>query len=719
MLKRASRQNTRPATPSASPQPTLAPRFRMESQDAGLCVSLAALILIVFGRVLSHEFINLDDLVYISQNRFVNKGLSMEGVAWAFTHFAQANWHPLTWITHMLDCQLFGLRAGAHAFMNVVIHAASSVLLYVAIKRMTSWRWGSAAVAALFALHPLRVESVAWVSERKDVLSGLCFMLLVLAYIRYVRSPSPASYVLLMILFAAGLMAKPMLVTVPFVLLLLDFWPLERLDLENARMRLPRLVREKLPLLALSAASSVITVMAQRAGGAVSTLEALGFGQRLQNAAASYVRYLGKIFWPVDLAIIYPMEEVGPLFVAGAALVILVLSATTLFFLRRRPYLAVGWFWFLGMLVPVIGIVQVGTQSMADRYTYLPSIGISIAVVFLAREIVASWETPRRLAAATGIVVLIALSGTTVVQAGYWRDSVVLFRHALEVTDQNGLAHTNLGLALFFRKDRAGAAEQFQKALTTGTIRTLSARKGEAVERVYPPWYAKAFEGLGLLHLEENRPQQALAELEKARRLRPRDPQIQHHLGRALYAVGRKAEAMALYEESLTRDAGPSAKLDLGIARLEESKSEEALALFDEVLREVPGSVDAHNNRGSALARLGREMEAMIEYEEALRLDPTLYDVHLNIGALLSRDERVVEANRHFADATRLRPDLIEPKIYLALGYLQADRKADAIPLLREMLRSNPADSEATFCKAVRRECNGRALSDFIAALEQ
>ena len=360
---------------------------------AAVCGFLLLAVALVFGQTVRHDFVNYDDNAYVYENPQVAGGLTAHGIAWAFTSFHVSNWHPLTWLSHMLDCQFYGLHAGGHHLTNVLLHAATAILLFLVLRRMTGDLWPSAFVAAVFAIHPLRAESVAWVAERKDVLSGLFFMLTLGAYAGYARRPfSLGRYLTVVLLFALGLMAKPMLVTLPFVLLLLDYWPLGRIGPHRRTgiSSFRRVVVEKIPLLALTAASCVATVIAQ--GTAVIAIDVIPLPSRIANALVSYVAYMGQLFYPAGLAVLYPHPEGGlPIWkVAASSLVLAGISAAALVWRRRFPYLFVGWFWYVGMLVPVIGLVQVGLHAMADRYTYLPQIGLCIAVTWGVAQLAAS-----------------------------------------------------------------------------------------------------------------------------------------------------------------------------------------------------------------------------------------------------------------------------------------------------------------------------------------
>lgn len=460
-------------------------------------VSLVLLTLAVYLPVLTHGFIRFDDPVYVTRNPWVKAGLTWDGIVWAFTANVSSNWHPLTLLSHMLDCELFGVDPLGHHLTSLLLHTASVVLLFEALRRMTGCVGRSAAVAALFAIHPTHVESVAWIAERKDVLSGFFWMLTLLAWERYVRQPSPKRYALVALSLAAGLLSKPMVVTLPFVLLLLDTWPFER------KIR----VKEKLPLFALAAASCVATVIAQL--GAIGMASQFPMKLRLANAVLSYVRYLGKTLFPSRLAVFYPMPTEFPAWkVAGAALLLVLLTVLAF---RAARYVTVGWLWFLGTLVPVIGIVQVGGQAMADRYTYLPIIGLFL---------IAAWGLPRK---EVWVPVVLALAIATRLQLRHWEDSESLFRHAAAVTERNFIAHLNLAQIHVDRGERGPALEHFRA--------TLEIRPGM--------WQAQA--SLGNTLRRWGRPDKALPHLRNAVRLRPHDPRLRH----ALAEAQREARAMS------------------------------------------------------------------------------------------------------------------------------------------------------------------------------
>jgi len=418
-----------------------------------VCVVLLALAVGVFVQTSDHQFLYFDDPLYVTNNVHVKEGITGKNFIWAFTTTTASNWHPLTWLSHMLDVEVFGMNPGGHHLVNVMLHAINAVLLFLVLAQLTGAPECSAFVAALFAVHPLHVESVAWISERKDVLSTAFGLLMLWAYGWYAAKPSVRRYGLVAIFFILSLLSKPMWVTAPFLLLLLDFWPLQRLKdsplgVDPAcppapQLPLARLIIEKVPLLLLSAASSVIAVVVQSRGGALNSLDRLGLDARIDNALVSYVRYLAKTFWPSVLAAYYPQTQAGPPAwqVFGAVLLLLAITALVLWKVRAMPWLAVGWFWFLGTLVPVIGFVQVGSQAMADRYTYLPITGVFITIAWGAKRIARNKQRIGVAMRVTAFVIIVVLSAVTFRQISYWHDQESLFTHTIAVTTDNGRAH--------------------------------------------------------------------------------------------------------------------------------------------------------------------------------------------------------------------------------------------------------------------------------------
>lgn len=577
--------------------PAARPIAAMGKTVFGICVLLVALTWLVFGQTLGHEFVNYDDPEYVIANPMVNGGFSIKGIIWAFTHSYSSNWHPVTWLSHMLDCQVFGLNPTGHHFTAVLLHTIAVVLLFLLLRQTTGTFWRSAFVAALFAIHPLRVESVAWVAERKDVLSGVFFVLTLMAYAAYTRNRSPVRYFAVATLFALGLMAKPMLVTTPCVLLLLDYWPC------RSQLAWPRLILEKIPLFCLSAASCFATILAQRQ--TIASVAALPLTARIVNAVDSYVTYLGQMVWPVRLAVFYPYLGRSPLSGKILACLIVLLALTAVVIARRKlfPYLVTGWFWYLIMLVPVIGVVQVGEQAHADRYTYLPEIGIALMITWLVVDLAAAGQWPRRALGVAAVVVLGLLAWQASLQASYWRTSETLCRHALSVTSNNWVADNSLGLYL----------------------------------------------------LEKDRVDEAIPYFQQAVRIQPKDTDGHNNLGNALLQKGLVDEAMAQYQEALdlslaAGDAGDrEADYNLGTALLSKGEVAPAIIHFRKAL-ERPGlyTADAHGNLGLALREKGRPQEAIAEFEAALAMKPKSASVQTNLAWLLStsRDSSIRNAGR-------------------------------------------------------------------------
>jgi Flp pilus assembly protein TadD len=529
-----------------------------------LCGLLLVAVIAVFGQSAQFEFLNYDDGAYVSENTAVSRGISWKAVAWSFTSFDGANWHPVTWFSHILDCQLFGLRAGWHHAVNVLFHIANSILLYLLLVRMTAATWRSAMVAALFALHPLHVESVAWVAERKDVLCTLFALLTMLAYVRYAARPSLARYVPVIVLFALGLMSKPILVTLPFVLLLLDYWPLGRWQdgrvgraqrapplpvnswwgsfhsthptLRSAGRTAFWLLIEKVPLLLLAAASSVVTCIAQQSKGAMAMLsDEMSFPARLFNALVSYVAYLGKTIWPFDLIIFYPYPAQRPLWQpALAALFLIAVTSFAVWTCRRRPYLAVGWFWYLGTLLPVIGLVQVGAQSMADRYTYIPLIGIFILGVWGIGDLTAGWRYQRGTLAASAAVVILACSVLSAQQTAHWADSGSLFRYVLTISPDNAVAHSGLGDDLLRQNYNVEAEAHYRE-----------------LARIEPKARAYAHLMWGQTLVNRDRPADAAPHFREAIRLDPGMAIARNNLAMSLMRVGKPAEVIEQLHEAV------------------------------------------------------------------------------------------------------------------------------------------------------------------------
>ena len=500
-----------------------------------ICVCLFVLTWSVFGQTLRFDFVNYDDPRYVYQNTRITSGISIANVAWAFSHIHSENWHPLTTITHMLDCQLHGLNAGWHHFTNVLLHSFAVVLLFVALERMTGALWRSAFVSAVFAVHPLHVESVAWIAERKDVLSAFFFMLTLLAYLHYTRAPSIGRYLTVALAVALGLMSKPMLVTLPFVLLLLDYWPLGRLKLKrsNTGSQSLQLVLEKTPLIALSAVSSVVTFLAQR--GAIGWTEQLPVSERISNALVAYVIYIRQMFWPAGLAVFYPHPENRlPVLEISLAFIILVgITVAAFVFRKKAPYFVTGWLWYLGMLVPVIGLIQVGWQGHADRYTYLPQIGLYIAITWAVTDFTRTWRFQRMALGLAALIVVGALSWGCCLQASYWHDSETLFTHALAVTRNNDVAMNNLGIIFLEKGQLDDAISNLQAAIDVR------------------PENAPAHDNLAKALLQKGQVSEAMVHYRKFLEIQPDNVEARNTLGTALIQQGRLREAIDQWQEAL------------------------------------------------------------------------------------------------------------------------------------------------------------------------
>jgi protein O-mannosyl-transferase len=504
------------------------------SVRAAICIGLAFVTLLTYWGLQSNEFVNYDDYSYITQNPHVNAGLSLDGVRWAFTSSHSFNWHPLTWLSHMLDVELFGLNPAGHHWSSLLLHLCNTLLLFLLLHRMTGSFWRSGVVAALFSLHPLHVESVAWASERKDVLSAFFWMAATLAYAEYARSPGIQSYLLALLLFAFGLMSKPMVVTLPIVLLILDFWPLKRFrEKERGRAVFLRLFREKIPFFALAAAACVITYLVQEGAGAVAF--ELPLKVRLFNALASYARYIFKMFWPLDLTCFYPhpVDTLETWRVAGSLLFLVLSTLFVVRLRRRRPFLLTGWLWYLVTLVPVIGLVQVGEQAMADRYTYIPLVGLFLMAGWTLPPLSGRGDLPKLAAGSLLLVLFLTLVSLSRRQVETWRDSHSLFQHEVEVNESSFLAHFHLALALEEK----------------GRLQEASVQYAESVR--IRPGFQLGFYHLGNVSMRMGRIEEALRHFSTASRLDPRDYRTRNNMGYLLLKEGRYRESAEWFSEAL------------------------------------------------------------------------------------------------------------------------------------------------------------------------
>jgi Flp pilus assembly protein TadD len=616
----------KPAPPTASAPVKTQPRFPMWLP----AVLLALVTIALYWPALSHDFVNYDDDVYVTENLHVQAGLSWENLKWAFCNPVCVNWHPLTVLSHMMDCQLFGLKPWGPHLVNVLFHALNAALVFVLLKQLTGVTWRSVAVAALFAVHPLRVESVAWVAERKDVLSGFFGLLALIFYARYVRSLRPVfnrkaaigNYLLALLFLALGLMSKPMLVTWPFVLLLLDWWPLNRVpDFRFPISDLKRLLVEKIPFFALAAVLSYVTFVVQKQGGALPVGETLPLGARAGNALVSYCRYLGKLFWPTDLAVFYPHPGYWPVAQVLLAGLLLAVISVLLFVQRRRhPFLLMGWLWFLGTLVPAIGLVQVGEQSMADRYTYIPSLGVLILTTWGVYELTRHWRNQVITLSAAGPAVIILCMGMTRQHLAYWQDSETLSRHALEVTESNYVAHKNLGDALNKQGQIDEAISQYREVIRLR------------------PGFVEAYNNLGIALRNQGQIDEAISQFQEAIRLKPDYVKAHNNLGDAFGKKGQTDEEISQFQEAIRLKADyAEAHYNLGTALGNKGLTDEAIRQYQEAIRLKPDYAEAHNNLGAALFNKGQTDEAITQFQEAIRLKPDYVQAHNNLGVALGK----------------------------------------------------------------------------------
>jgi Tfp pilus assembly protein PilF len=614
--RRRGSSSPKPQAAEPVPQPTSQRPSRRAQDDANerrrhrrnfvrLAVGLVALVLVVYWQTGSFEFIALDDPVYVSDNRHVQGGLTAQNVEWSLFGFHDGNWIPLTWLSLMLDTTLFGVRPGAYHLMNVALHAANAVLLFAFLTRATGWQFRSACVAALFALHPLHVESVAWVTERKDVLSTLFGLASLLTYVGYCKNHRRLEFRACFACFAASLLAKQTLVTLPFVFLLLDYWPLGRFGDRSARVRV---VLEKVPFLVASLAFSIVAVIAQKSGHTVASLNSLPLLARCMNAVTVYATYLRQTFFPFHLAVYYPHPGANIAWgtVGACAALLIAVSAITVFRARLNPYLLVGWAWYLGTLVPMIGIVQVGSQQMADRYTYFPLIGLFIALVWLISDLASRTAFNRWTLPAAAAVCLVASGSAAFIQIGYWRDSITLFRHAVQSAPNNPLATSALGFALMSQ----GSADQ------------------------------------------------GIALLESAVRLSPDDPQTQYNVAVGLQSVNRLKEAAEHYQAVLALNPNDAdAHTNLGVLFAMNQRYPDAKQQFLEAVAINPEHVQAYVDLGTLCLDTRDYAEAITYSQRALALDPSRLNCHLNIGLALRAQGRRNEAIEQFKYVLSVSPN--------------------------------------------------------------
>jgi len=611
-----------------------------------ICLFFVIVILALYWPLGHYDFINFDDNLYVSENHRVSSGLTAKGILWSFQTTYFCNWHPLTWLSHMADVELYGLNAGRHHLTNVLFHIANTVLLFILLKALTGAFWRSVFVAALFALHPLHVESVAWVSERKDLLSTFFGILTLISYAQYTRQRSRSWYGLALLFFILGLMAKPMLVTLPFLLLLLDYWPLGRLNISKGFRLQPAggvssvysLILEKLPFFVLTTASCVVTYYAQQSGGAMVPFNMHPLGLRVANAIFAYVGYIGKMLWPINLAIFYPLSDSFTFWkVAAAAALLVSVSLGVLLQIRRRPYLAVGWFWYVGTLVPVIGLVQVGGQAMADRYTYIPLIGLSIMIAWGAAECFLGWRYKRIFLSCTAGMAVIALMILTNSQIRHWANSVALFEHAVKATGGSWVAYNNLANAL----NDTGKADE------------------------------------------------AIRHYEIALQKDPPEPEgIYNNMALVLASVGRNQEAIERYSEALRINPDyADAHINLGAVLARQGKIEDAFHHYFDAIRLEPNSEKGHYNLGNILLAQGEIDAAVSHYAKAVYINPSFAESHNGLGLALMQTGKLAEAVFYFRKAVNVRPSFSDGQRNLKLAKSIYDRIDQAVSGMRDALK--------------------------------
>jgi len=637
--------------------------------------ALALTTLAAFWQVRNHEFISFDDDMYVYNNSRVKDGLTREGIDWAFATTHVYNWHPVTWISHMLDCEFYGLDAGGHHFTNVLFHTANALLLLLVLSNATGSLWRSAFVAAAFALHPLHVESVAWVSERKDVLSTFFWMLTMWTYIRYVEHPTVKRYLWILLVFGLGLMAKQMLVTLPFVLLLLDYWPLRRLMLKDKSfsnslragvpVSLRRCIFEKLPLVVLSVVAGAVVYTIQKHTGIAKSFTAYPLIYRVGNALAAYITYIGKMIWPSGLAIFYPYlgGRLSVWQIAGAVFLLVCITVVVIWKARQRPYLTVGWLWYLGTLVPVVGLIQVGLQASADRYTYIPLTGLFIIIAWGIPDFFAKRHYRDVMLFLSGGILLLILWVTTWLQVGHWRNNMTLYKHATEVVANNAWAHHYLGQELVVQGKPDEAIGHFAEAV-----------------RIEPDWISTR-NALGKTLLQLGKTEEAIKVYEEFLPALPERLPERTSPGRVVVQEGKLEVIVSVYTDAHT---------NFGIALSRQGKVDEALKHFKEVLRIRPDSAVAHRNLGGALQQLGRLDEAVQYYRQALQIKPDYVDAMYNLAIVLKEQGKINEAFENWEIVLEHDPD--HPGVHFNMGLAMAEQGKydEAIRHFEKVLRTRP-----------------------------
>ena len=616
---------------------------------------IAGATLTVYWQVHEYSFVSYDDPKYVIENDRVQNGLTAKNAEWALTAVVAANWHPLTLLSHMTDCQIYGLNSGSHHLTNLIIHILNSLLLFIIFRWMTTDLWKSFFLSALFALHPLHVESVAWISERKDVLNTFFWFLTIISYIKYCERPGAIRFIPVFLFYFLGLMSKPMIVTLPFVLLLLDFWPLGRMkifarkdddQISNSSILIKPLLSEKIPLFLLSGAASVVTLFAQSSQNAVASLKTFPLYIRIANAFISYVNYCINLIWPFDLSVLYPHPEKFMFLEAASAFTLIAAISFVVFrFAGRKPYLAVGWFWYIGTLVPVIGLVQVGAQAMADRYTYVPLVGIFIIMAWGISDILADWKYKAFGMRIMAVTFLLILAGITWQQIAYWKDSKTLFSHALEVTENNAIAHNNLGSVFGKKGQLRKAREHYTKAIQLNSN------------------YVSAIHNLGLVFFRMGNLNEAIDQYTEALRIDPGYEKAHYDMAVALQKKGRRGEAGRHYSEALKIDPEyAEAHINLGIILAENQKLTEAANHFIAALKIKNDMPRAYFNLGNILFTIDKTDMAIAHYRKALEINPNYEAAYMGLGNAFVKKGDIMKAINSFEKVLKMDPNNIEAK---------------------------------------------------------
>jgi tetratricopeptide (TPR) repeat protein len=679
----------------------------------GVVIFLAAAIWLVFGQTRDHGFVNFDDDAYVYGNPAVFKGLTPQAFVWAFTQTHSDNWHPLTWLSHMLDCQWYGLHPAGHHLTSVLFHTVNAVLLFLLLRQMTGFFWRSAFIAALFAVHPLRVESVAWIAERKDVLSGFFFLLTLLAYVRYARLPwSFPRYTLVFVLFSLGLMAKPILITLPFILCLLDYWPLRRWpanflkDLKKPGSVSLKLLLEKIPLLALAAVSAVITLAAQKV--AIGSFDRISFPLRLANAVDAYAVYLHQLVYPAKLAVFYPYPLSGLNTTRVVSVFFLLAALSWIAWSRRhrQPFLWVGWLWYLVILGPVIGLIQVGEQAHADRYTYLPHIGVVIALTWWIAEQTVAGQHRRWLLGMLAMPAIFGAAFLARLQVSYWKDSETLWTHALACTTNNAVAHNSLGNVLETQGKFPEALSQFKKAIELHpsvrfynnlAVVLIKNGNGEAglsyLEKILEiaPDYADAYNNFSVALGQAGRFEEALRYGKKALELNPDYTDAYNNCATIFQALGQPDQALLNYQKALEINPNHGkARYNLATALFNQGAYEQAAGHYRKVLELEPDYAEAHHQLALTLSRLHQDEEAIAHDQRALELNPVYTEAQNSLAGLLASKGRLKEMIRSCLQATKIRPRDATLHYNLALALFDAGEIRNAAGHYEMALDINP-----------------------------